>query len=197
MRRERLIGHVGSQISGTWAATRGLHQGRRDWTILLLSGRVFWSRHLSKYLWTDMNVVSRNPASATRRIKGWDSGGDWRSATATVHWRLNSRASRVSRTMAISLANLAAERIDAPSETSEFVHVGDHLGEFSLVSGGRRRLEIFSFPLNSSHLRPLRWIGRCRCYGRVGGGLGAVGRGAVFGHGMPWRLSGGLDLVWV
>ena len=89
------------------------------------------------------------------------------------------------------------ERIDAPSETSEFVHVGDHLGEFSLVSGGRRRLEIFSFPLNFSHLRPLRWIGRCRCYGRVGGGLGAVGRGAVFGHGMPWRLSGGLDLVWV
>ena len=101
----------------------------------------------------------------------------------------------------------AKEDIDAASETAESSHFRIHFiikfgngvwfREWRADCRREGSPDFFSFPLNSSHFQPLRWIGRYRCQDRVGGGLGAVGRGAVIGHGMPWGLSGGLDLVWV
>ena len=53
----------------------------------------------------------------------------------------------------------AEEGIDETSETTETIHVGVHLLEFSLESIGRRRRGIFSFPFVSSHFRSFRAIG--------------------------------------
>ena len=53
-----------------------------------------------------MKVGRRNPASTTRLMKGWDSGGGWRSARATVDRRQNSWANRRSRRVARGMANL-------------------------------------------------------------------------------------------
>ena len=138
-------------------------EGSRARRSFALSGRVFWLRQLSKYLWTAMKVVSRNPASTTRRIKGWVSGWGCRSARATVHSRLNSEASRRSRTMATSGAYLRRRTSTRRRRLLRVVISGFtsllNLGTaFGLGSGGRtavgRGVRIFlvslSIPLISS-----------------------------------------------
>ena len=87
---------------------------------------------LSKYLWTDMNVVSRNPAAATRRIK--EMGLGRRLPVGHSYGPLEAVfvGQPAEPDDGHFLGIFAEEGIDATSEITETIHVGVHLSE-SLV----------------------------------------------------------------
>ena len=119
------------------------------------SGTVCSLRHSSRYLWTDMNVVSRNPAAATRRIKGWVSGNGWRSASyGPLEAVFLGQPAEPDDSHVLGI--FAEEGIDATSETTETIHVGVHLIKFGNGVWFREwrgdccregRPDFFSFPL--------------------------------------------------